>query len=144
MYDRFDLERFVVAQDRADTYVTALAELRAGRKRTHWMWYVFPQVAGLGYSPTSRAYAISCLGEAREYLAHPVLGARLHECAAALTTVFGLSAADIFGELDAEKLGSSMTLFHRAAPQDLIFQRVLEQYFGGATDPATDQLLARS
>ena len=137
--DPFDLERFVAAQDAAGTYDRAVAELRVGRKSSHWMWFVFPQIAGLGYSPTSRRYAITSLEEARAYLAHPVLGPRLTECATVLTGVPGRTAEQIFGELDAQKLHSSMTLFTRAAPGEPVFRQVLDQYFGGVPDSATEQ-----
>jgi len=137
--DPFDLERFVAAQDAAGTYDRAVAELRAGRKTGHWMWFVFPQIAGLGYSPTSRRYAITSLEEARAYLAHPVLGPRLIECATILTGVPGRSAEQILGELDAQKLHSSMTLFTRAAPGEPVFRQVLDQYFGGVPDSVTEQ-----
>ena len=136
----FDLTRFVTAQDSGGTYSAALGELRAGRKRSHWMWFVFPQVAGLGHSPTAQLYAISGLDEARAYLEHPVLGPRLTECA---DTVAGLPATDavsVFGGIDAQKLRSSMTLFARAAAterQRAVFQAVLDHYFGGEEDPAT-------
>ncbi len=137
--DRYDLQRFVAAQDAAGTYQHAVAELRGGRKSSHWMWFVFPQIAGLGYSPTARAYAITSLAEARAYLAHPVLGARLAECAAILTAVSGRTAEQIFGEVDAMKLHSSMTLFMRAAPDKPVFREVLDQYFDGIPDSATEQ-----
>jgi uncharacterized protein (DUF1810 family) len=137
--DPYNLERFVTAQDAGGTYDRATAELRAGRKATHWMWFVFPQIAGLGYSPTSRTYAISSLDEARAYLAHPVLGPRLIECAAILTRVPGRTAEQIFGEVDAMKLCSSVTLFMRAAPGEAVFRQVLDRYFGGIPDPATEQ-----
>jgi len=137
--DPYDLQRFVAAQDAAGTYDRAVGELRGGRKVSHWMWFVFPQIAGLGYSPASRRYAITSLEEARAYLAHPVLGARLIECAAILTGGPGRTAEQIFGELDAQKLHSSMTLFVRAAPGEPVFRRVLDQYFGGAPDSATEQ-----
>jgi uncharacterized protein (DUF1810 family) len=137
--DPYDLGRFVAAQDAGDTYDRAAAELRAGRKASHWMWFVFPQIAGLGYSPVSRTYAISSLEEARAYLAHPVLGPRLIDCAAILTRLPGRTAEQIFGEVDAMKLCSSMTLFMRAAPGEPVFGQVLDQYFGGLPDPATEQ-----
>jgi uncharacterized protein (DUF1810 family) len=137
--DPFDLQRFVAAQDAGGTYDRAVAELRAGRKASHWMWFVFPQIAGLGYSPTARAYAITSLAEARAYLAHPVLGPRLAECAAILAGLHGRTAERIFGEVDALKLGSSMTLFMHAAPGEPVFRRVLDQYFDGIPDPATEQ-----
>ena len=134
-----DLERFVTAQQRA--YDGALAEVRSGRKTGHWIWYVFPQLAGLGRSEMSHFYAIASLDEAREYLAHPVLGPRLVARAAALLDLpQGTTAISVFGELDAMKVRSSMTLFHRAAPGELTFRAVLVRYFDGA-DPATDALL---
>jgi len=139
----FDLERFVVAQDADGTYASALAELRAGRKAGHWMWFVFPQVAGLGMSATSTRYAISSLEEARAYLAHPVLGPRLVECAGALAGLSGRSADEILGPVDAMKLRSSMTLFARAAPDVALFGEVLDRYFGGVADERTDALLGR-
>jgi uncharacterized protein (DUF1810 family) len=137
--DPYDLQRFVAAQDAGGTYERAVAELRAGRKTSHWIWFVFPQIAGLGYSPTSRRYAITSLEEARAYLAHPVLGPRLVECARILTGVPGRTAEQIFGEVDALKLRSSMTLFMRAAPGEAVFRQVLDWYFGGVPDSATDQ-----
>jgi uncharacterized protein (DUF1810 family) len=137
--DPFGLRRFVTAQDSGGTYERAVAELRAGRKASHWMWFVFPQIAGLGYSPTARAYAITSLDEARAYLSHPVLGPRLTECAAILTGLAGRTAEQIFGEVDALKLRSSMTLFMHAAPDEVLFRQVLEQYFDGIPDSATDQ-----
>jgi uncharacterized protein (DUF1810 family) len=140
--DRFGLQRFVEAQDRGETYEHALAELRAGRKRTHWMWFVFPQLAGLGRSATAQAYAIGSLEEARTYLAHPVLGARLRECVRALLAAAPeATAREILGEVDAMKLRSSMTLFTRAAPEDPLFRQAVERFFGGAADPATDERL---
>jgi uncharacterized protein (DUF1810 family) len=139
--DPFDLHRFVAAQDAGGTYDRATAELRRGRKDSHWMWFVFPQIAGLGYSPASRTYAITGLAEARAYLAHPVLGARLTECAAILAGQRGRTAEQIFGEIDALKLCSSMTLFARAAPGQPVFRQVLDQYFGGVPDAATEQRL---
>ena len=141
MDDPYRLERFAQAQDASGTYQRAVAELRAGRKVSHWMWFVFPQIAGLGYSPTSRMYAITSLEEARAYLAHPVLGPRLTECAVILAGLPGRTAEQIFGEVDALKLRSSMTLFARAAPDEPAFRQVLDQYFDGAPDPATDQRL---
>ena len=137
--DPYDLQRFVDAQDADGTYRRATAELRNGRKDSHWMWFIFPQVAGLGYSHASRIYAISGLAEARAYLAHPVLGPRLIECAAILTGVAGRTAEQVFGEVDAVKLRSSMTLFMRAAPGEPAFGQVLGQYFDGVPDPATEQ-----
>jgi uncharacterized protein (DUF1810 family) len=131
------LQRFVAAQDRGGTYEAALAELRAGRKRSHWMWFVFPQIAGLGRSPMAQEYAIGSLDEARAYLDHPLLGARLRESARVLADQSGLSAFDIFGGIDAMKLRSSMTLFAHAAPGEPAFAAVLDRYFDGERDPAT-------
>ncbi|MDQ2797697.1 MAG: DUF1810 domain-containing protein [Actinomycetota bacterium] len=139
--DPYDLARFVRAQDRNDTVVTALAELRRGRKTSHWMWFVFPQLAGLGRSPTAREYAISSLDEARVYLAHPVLGARLRECAEAVSAIVDSTAVDVFGGIDALKLHSSMTLFALAAPDEHVFEDVLLKFFGGQYDPNTERLL---
>jgi len=141
--DPFDLERFVAAQDQDGTYNYALAELQGGRKSTHWMWFVFPQLAGLGQSTMSRKYAIRSLDEARAYLGHIVLGTRLVECASVLAGTQGRTAEEIFGVIDAFKLQSSMTLFIRATPERDVFQHVLSQYYRGAPDPATDHLLAR-
>lgn len=139
--DPHDLDRFVTAQDDGATYEAAIAELRAGRKTSHWMWFVLPQVAGLGTSPTARHFAITGLDEARAYLAHPVLGPRLREATDALLGVTGASADEVLGGIDALKLRSSMTLFLRAAPDEERFQDVLDRYFGGGTDHATDALL---
>ena len=130
-----DLSRFVDAQARV--YDDALSELRAGRKTSHWMWFVFPQIAGLGRSPTAQRYAIASLAEAEAYVAHPVLGERLRESARVLTELEGRSAEQVFGGLDALKLRSSMTLFARAAPDEPLFRDVLARYFGGEEDPAT-------
>jgi uncharacterized protein (DUF1810 family) len=132
------LDRFVEAQDGA--YDDALFELTAGRKRTHWMWFVFPQIAGLGSSPTAQFYAIASLDEARAYLAHPVLGPRLRECAQALLAVPGRSAREILGYPDDLKLRSSMTLFARATDDPALFQAVLDRYYDGP-DPLTLKLL---
>ena len=137
--DPFNLQRFVAAQDAGGTYERAAAELRGGRKTGHWMWFVFPQIAGLGYSPTSRTYAITSLAEARAYLAHPVLGARLIECATILLGLEGRTAEQVFGEVDAMKLHSSATLFMHAAPGEPVFRQVLDRYFGGVPDAATDE-----
>lgn len=115
--------------------------MRAGRKTTHWIWFVFPQIAGLGQSPMSKRYAIASLDEARAYLRHPVLGPRLVECATVLAGLGGVTAEQVLGHLDAQKLRSSMTLFHRAAAGEAVFARVLEQWFGGEPDPATDERL---
>jgi uncharacterized protein (DUF1810 family) len=132
-----DLERFVAAQDAGGTYDQALAELRAGRKTSHWMWFIFPQIAGLGRSGMAQRYAIASLDEARAYLAHPVLGPRLRESAAALLDHSGTNAEAILGAIDAMKLRSSMTLFARAAPDEPVFADVLERYFGGVADEET-------
>jgi uncharacterized protein (DUF1810 family) len=140
-YDPYDLERFVTAQDSRGTYVSAVAELRAGHKVGHWMWFVFPQIAGLGLSAMSSRYAISSLDEARRYLAHPVLGPRLEECARILVEQSGSTAHEILGSTDAMKLRSSMTLFARAAPQNPLFREVIERYFDGVPDEATDTRL---
>jgi uncharacterized protein (DUF1810 family) len=141
MDDRYDLERFVVAQNDGGTYAQALAELRRGAKSGHWMWYVFPQITGLGFSAISQRYAIGSLGEARAYLDHAVLGPRLRECAAVLAAISGRTAEQILGPIDALKLRSSMTLFLRAAPDEPVFQQVLDQFFDGAADEATDRRL---
>ena len=141
MDDPFDLQRFVSAQDADGTYQQALRELRDGRKRSHWMWFVFPQVAGLGRSPTAQRFAVSGLAEARAYLRHAVLGPRLVECARALTELPGTDPDDVLGPVDGQKLRSSMTLFARADPQQQVFARVLDQYFDGVEDPATTQRL---
>jgi len=137
--DPYDLQRFVAAQEAGNTYDHATAELRAGRKTSHWMWFVFPQITGLGSSPTARKYAITSLPEARAYLAHPVLGARLIECAVILTGLAGRTAEQIFGEVDPQKLCSSVTLFMHADPGEPVFRQVLEQYFGGVPDYATER-----
>ena len=141
MSDPFGLQRFVDAQDDGGTYHQALRELRAGRKRSHWMWFVFPQVAGLGSSPMARHYAISGLPEARAYLAHPELGRRLVDCARALTSLDETDAVRVFGPVDAQKLRSSMTLFSLAAPDEPVFREVLDRYFDGTSDEATTSRL---
>jgi uncharacterized protein (DUF1810 family) len=141
MEDRDRLQRFVEAQEAGQTYARAFEELRSGHKRSHWMWFVFPQLTGLGHSATARHYAIDSLDEARSYLAHPVLGPRLRESAAALVGLPGGDAEAIFGGIDALKLRSSMTLFVRAGPDEPLFAQVLEQYFGGEPDALTDRLL---
>jgi uncharacterized protein (DUF1810 family) len=142
--DAFDLGRFVAAQEAGGSYRSAAAELRAGLKTTHWMWHVFPQIAGLGHSRTSRQYAIRSLDEAKAYLAHPVLGPRLLECAGILTALSGRTAEAIFGGIDAMKLRSSMTLFRHAAPDEPAFGSVLGQYFRGVPDPATERLISQA
>lgn len=138
--DPFDLRRFTAAQERV--YDTAIAELRAGRKRTHWMWFILPQIDGLGRSATSKRYAIRSMEEAREYLRHPVLGPRLSECAELVLAIEGRSASEIFGDPDDLKLHSSMTLFACATDPGSVFARVLDKYFDGEQDARTLQLLA--
>lgn len=132
-----DLERFVTAQDHGHTYERAVQELRLGRKQAHWMWFVFPQVDGLGSSPMSQRYAIASLAEARAYLAHPVLGPRLVAAARRLTDLEGRDPVPVLGAVDSLKLRSSMTLFERAASDEAVFTEVLEQYFRGERDRAT-------
>jgi uncharacterized protein (DUF1810 family) len=142
--DPYDLDRFVRAQDSAGTYAAALAELRAGRKRGHWMWFVLPQVAGLGRSETAQRYAVSGLAEARAYLRHAVLGARLRECAEALDALDTTDPVEVLGGIDATKLRSSMTLFERAADdpaEAALFGRVLDHFFSGRRDDATTGIL---
>ena len=139
MDDPYHLKRFVAAQDAGGTYQQAVAELRRGRKMSHWMWFVFPQIAGLGSSPTSRTFAISSLEEARAYLAHPVLGPRLVECATIVAQAQDRAAEQIFGGIDARKLRSCATLFLRADPGQPVFGQVLARHFDGHPDPATDQ-----
>jgi uncharacterized protein (DUF1810 family) len=141
MDEPYDLERFVTAQNAGRTYERALAELRKGHKQSHWMWYVFPQISGLGHSLTSKAFAIASLEEAKAYLRHPVLGARLLECTRVVAGTDGASAEEIFGAVDALKLRSSMTLFMRAASDEPLFGLVLDRYFDGSPDPVTDRLL---
>jgi len=135
------LERFVEAQDSGGTYDQALRELRAGRKVSHWMWFVFPQIAGLGRSSMAQAYAITSLEQACDYLAHPVLGPRLRACTAAVLTHSDRSAEQVFGGIDALKLRSSMTLFARADPAEPAFQAVLDAFYAGKPDERTDALL---
>lgn len=145
--ERYGLQRFVEAQEDAAIYARALEELRAGRKRSHWIWFVFPQIAGLGQSPMSQAYAIRSLEEAQAYLAHPLLGRRLKECCEALLAAGGrgagptATAESILGGIDATKVRSSMTLFTRADPSDQLFQSVLARFYSGKPDPETDRLL---
>ncbi|HEX7610126.1 MAG TPA: DUF1810 domain-containing protein [Solirubrobacteraceae bacterium] len=141
MSDPFDLRRFEEAQESGAGYAAAAAELRAGRKRSHWMWFVFPQIEGLGTSAMSRRFAIGSAAEARAYLEHPLLGPRLIECAAILLGLSGSTAREIFGAIDALKLRSCMTLFARAAADGEPFRRVLEHYFDGVGDAATDSRL---
>jgi len=137
--DPYDLDRFVRAQE--GDYARALAELRGGRKQSHWMWYIFPQFAGLGFSPTSIRYAIKSKAEAAAFLAHPVLGPRLDECARAVLAVAGRSAHDIFGSPDDLKLKSCATLFAHVSPAGSVFHALLDRYFDGAMDGATLRLL---
>jgi len=136
--DRFDLERFVSAQ--AANYETALAEIRAGAKRSHWMWYVFPQIAGLGRSAMARRYAIGSRAEAQAYLDHPLLGARLRDCVAALRDLPRPAPVRVFGDIDATKLRSSLTLFE-AASGEPTFGHALDRWFGGRRDDATLYIL---
>ena len=133
------LERFVEAQD--GVYPRALAELKAGRKQSHWMWFIFPQIAGLGHSAMAQMYAIQSLQEALDYLAHSILGPRLRECCKAVLAVDGRSAHQIFGSPDDVKFRSSLTLFARAAPDESLFDDLLVKYFDGNEDPATLDLL---
>ena len=138
--DPFNSARFTAAQE--VVYGSVLSELRSGRKRTHWMWFIFPQIAGLGYSATSKHFTIRGREEAGRYLSHPVLGARLRECAEAILAVEGRSASEIFVSPDDVKLQSSMTLFAQVAEPDSVFARVLEKYFGGEQDAETLRRLA--
>jgi uncharacterized protein (DUF1810 family) len=131
----FDLDRFLEAQQ--NVYGIALSELKSGRKLSHWMWFVFPQIDGLGSSPTAKRYAIKSTAEARAYLNHPLLGARLTECTKTLLAIKGLSASDIFGYPDDLKFCSSMTLFESVAPKDSLFSEAIDQYFGGHRDAKT-------
>lgn len=137
--DPYNLDRFVRAQRRC--YEQALSEIRNGRKRSHWMWYIFPQLAGLGRSPASREYSIKTREEAEAYLQHPVLGPRLAECAEAVLAVEGRSAHDIFGSPDDRKLRSCATLFAIVSPPDSVFHRLLDRYFRGEPDGRTRQML---
>jgi len=135
MDDRYHLQRFVDAQRLV--YTAVLSELRAGRKRSHWMWFIFPQISGLGHSLTSQTFAVSSLAEAAAYLAHPTLGPRLRECAALVAGIEDRSIDQIFGHPDDLKFHSSMTLFARAAPEEPVFPACLQKYFGGRPDPQT-------
>jgi len=141
MADAYDLDRFLKAQE--ETYDTALGELRTGRKQSHWIWFVFPQLAGLGSSPTAQHYAIRSLEEAQAYLAHPILGGRLHESLKALQLLEPTSAESVFGSLDAMKFRSSLTLFAEA-DGDPIVEAALDRWFGGQRDETTLQLLGRA
>jgi len=142
MSDPYNLDRFLKAQE--DSYDTALDELKAGRKRSHWIWFVFPQLAGLGQSPTSQFYGITSLDEAVAYLQHPILGGRLYESLKVLQTLEETSADDVFGELDAMKFRSSLTLFAEADPADPILEAALDRWFDGRKDEKTLQLLGAS
>jgi uncharacterized protein (DUF1810 family) len=144
--DPFDLERFVRAQDAGGTYADALAELRAGSKRSHWMWFVFPQMAGLGRTPTAQRYAVTGVEEARAYLAHPVLGPRLLECSEALLALSTSDPDRVLGSVDAMKLRSSMTLFEQASEDTTggVFGRVLDRFYDGVRDGLTLELLRTS
>ncbi len=135
------LHRFVSAQDSDGAYRHAIAELRSGRKTSHWMWFVFPQIAGLGRSEMAERYAISSIQEARAYVAHPTLGPRLRECMVALLETEHRTSQEVLGEIDAMKLRSSMTLFSIAAPNEPLFRQILDRYFAGAADEATLKLL---
>ncbi|QKD81186.1 DUF1810 domain-containing protein [Thermoleptolyngbya sichuanensis A183] len=140
--DLFDLNRFVKAQ--TSDYARALAEIRQGKKRSHWMWYIFPQYAGLGFSATSQHYAIKSLAEAEAYLRHPVLGDRLVECAEAVLQLDGRSAHEVFGSPDDIKLRSCATLFAQVSSLGSVFHRLLDQYFQGEPDAKTLELIGRS
>lgn len=133
--DPFNLQRFIEAQD--SVYAAVRAELRAGSKRSHWMWFIFPQIEGLGFSAMAQFYALSSLDEARAFLAHPILGTRLRECVDLVNRVEGRSLLDIFGDPDRMKFRSSMTLFERAAPQEPAFAQAIDTYCGGLRDPLT-------
>jgi uncharacterized protein (DUF1810 family) len=140
--DNYNLNRFLEAQE--STYQTALAEIRNGRKRSHWMWFIFPQVAGLGFSETSQFYAIKTIAEANAYLNHPVLGKRLVEISEALLTIDGKTANQIFGSPDDMKLKSSMTLFAAVSDENSVFRKVLKKYFNSQEDAKTLQLIKNS
>ena len=137
--DPFNLNRFTSAQE--DIFARVLIELRSGQKRTHWIWFIFPQIDGLGYSSTTKHYSIKSIEEARQYLKHPVLGPRLLECAEAVLVIEGRSISDIFEDPDDLKLKSSMTLFAAVADPGSVFARVLDKYFHGEQDVRTLQLL---
>lgn len=139
--DPFDLQRFVDAQDRDDTYATAVDELRTGRKASHWMWFVFPQLRGLGHSAMAQRYGLASLAEARAYLGHPVLGPRLRACTRLMLAIEGRDATAVLGTPDDLKFRSCMTLFDRAAPDEALFAQALQRYFEGAPDPRTLALL---
>ena len=133
--DPYGLQRFEDAQ--RGTFEVALTELRAGRKQSHWMWFIFPQISGLGFSPMAQRYAISAIQEARAYLQHPVLGARLLECTRAVNSHAGASAREIFGPPDDVKFRSSMTLFGQAGPEEVEFRKALDTFFAGQGDART-------
>ncbi len=139
MDDPFNLHRFVDAQQ--DLYASVLSELRQGRKHGHWIWFIFPQLKGLGHSPNSEFYGIASLQEARAYLQHPVLGSRLKECVQLVNAVEGHSAEDVFGEIDAMKFRSCMTLFAQATPENEAFVHALQKYYAGEVDSATVRYL---
>jgi len=142
--DPFDLNRFVAAQE--SVYARALGEIKRGEKRSHWMWYIFPQIDGLGYSTTSKQYALKSIEEAHAYLAHPLLGTRLRECAEAVDTIEGRTASQIFGSPDDMKLRSCATLFAAVAnpvPENSVFERILAKYFHGEGDMKTLHLLEK-
>ena len=140
--DPYDLARFVEAQEHG--YPQALSEIRHGQKRSHWMWYVFPQFEGLGFSPASRRYSIKSVAEAEAYLRHPILGPRLLESARAALGVEGRSALEVFGSPDNMKLRSSATLFASISPAGSVFEQVIDRYFGGEPDDRTLQLLGQA
>lgn len=140
--DKFNLQRFATAQD--GIFDTALAEIRQGRKASHWMWFIFPQLYGLGHSETARFYAIRSRDEARHYLEHPVLGMRLRQSVAALQALPDMTAEEVFGAIDALKLRSSLTLFAEAAPEETIFAAALERWFPGKRDERTLGLLTQA
>jgi uncharacterized protein (DUF1810 family) len=139
--DPFDLTRFIQAQERV--YEQAISEIRSGRKRSHWMWYIFPQFEGLGFSPTSQHFAIKSIAEAEAYLRHPVLGPRLLECVRATLGLEGRSASDVFASPDDMKLRSCATLFASVSPTESVFEQLLDKYFGGRRDDRTVELLER-
>ncbi len=140
--DPYDLNRFLAAQE--GVYERALAELKGGRKRTHWMWFIFPQFEGLGYSPMARRYSIGSIEEARQYLSHPVLGKRLMECTEAVVALKGGAVSEIFGYPDDLKFKSSMTLFEKASGPGSVFSSALDRYCHGERDAATIGLLEKS
>jgi uncharacterized protein (DUF1810 family) len=137
--DPYRLQRFLDAQAQGGTYQRALGELRAGRKRSHWIWFVFPQLVGLGHSATAQRYGIASIAEAKAYLAHPVLGPRLRESSQALLDLDAADPAAVLGGIDAVKLRSSMTLFAHVAPEQPLFGQVLDRYYTGSLDEATEQ-----